>query len=197
MQKLKVSQVMIVEGKYDKIKLSSVVDGVIICTNGFQIYNDFDTVSLIRKYAETKGIIILTDSDSAGFQIRNHLKSIISEGRITNLYIPEIFGKEKRKSAPSKEGKLGVEGIDAQLIREVFERSGVLDNTDPDREVLTRSDMYKLGLSGKHDSSALRKKLCQKLELPLNLSAKALLEYLNTAFSKEKATELIIGLTDE
>lgn len=197
MQKLKVSQVMIVEGKYDKIKLSSVVDGVIICTNGFQIYNDSDTVSLIRKYAETKGIIILTDSDSAGFQIRNHLKSIISEGRITNLYIPEIFGKEKRKSAPSKEGKLGVEGIDAQLIREVFERSGVLDNTDPDREVLTRSDMYKLGLSGKHDSSALRKKLCQKLELPLNLSAKALLEYLNTAFSKEKATELIIGITDE
>lgn len=197
MQKLKVSQVMIVEGKYDKIKLSSVVDGVIICTNGFQIYNDSDTVSLIRKYAETKGIIILTDSDSAGFQIRNHLKSIISEGRITNLYIPEIFGKEKRKSAPSKEGKLGVEGIDAQLIREVFERSGVLDNTDPDREVLTRSDMYKLGLSGKHDSSVLRKKLCQKLELPLNLSAKALLEYLNTAFSKEKATELIIGKTDE
>lgn len=197
MQKLKVSQVMIVEGKYDKIKLSSVVDGVIICTNGFQIYNDSDTVSLIRKYAETKGIIILTDSDSAGFQIRNHLKSIISEGKITNLYIPEIFGKEKRKSAPSKEGKLGVEGIDAQLIREVFERSGVLDNTDPDREVLTRSDMYKLGLSGKHDSSVLRKKLCQKLELPLNLSAKALLEYLNTAFSKEKATELIIGITDE
>ncbi|MBQ2580269.1 MAG: toprim domain-containing protein, partial [Ruminococcus sp.] len=115
MEKLKVAQAIVVEGKYDKIKLSAVVDGVIICTNGFGIYKDKTTAELIRFYARTSGIIILTDSDSAGFQIRNHLKGLIQGGKVTNLYIPEIFGKEKRKSLPSKEGKLGVEGIDADI----------------------------------------------------------------------------------
>ncbi len=196
MQKIKLSQVIIVEGKYDKIKLGSVVDAAIICTNGFGIYNDPETVSLIRQYAAASGVIILTDSDSAGLQIRNHIKSIIPQGRIINLYIPEIMGKEKRKSTASREGKLGVEGIDPQLLRELFEKAGLNDENSTDRELLTRNDLYTLGLSGKADSSSLRKKLCKELGLPLNLSAKALLDYLNTAFAKEDAVRIIRRITD-
>ena len=190
MEKIKISQAIIVEGKYDKIKLGSVVDAVIICTNGFQIYKDTETVELIKLYARTSGIIIITDSDTAGFRIRNHLKSVISDGRITNLYIPEIFGKEKRKTAPSREGKLGVEGIDPVLIRQVFENAGFLENSVEQKDVLSRNDMYELGLSGHPNSSLLRIAVCEQLGLPHNLAAKALLDYLNTAMTKQQAEQI-------
>ena len=113
MKKLKIPYAIVVEGKYDKIKLSSIVDAVIIVTNGFGIYKNKETAELVRYYAEKTGIVILTDSDTAGFRIRGHIKSIVPKGKIINLYSPEIFGKEKRKTEPSKEGKLGVEGISA------------------------------------------------------------------------------------
>ena len=111
---LHIEQAVIVEGKYDKIKLSSILDAVIITTNGFSVMKNKEKLEIIRFYAQNKGIIILTDSDSAGFKIRNYLKGAIKNGKIINVYVPDIFGKEKRKAAPSKEGKLGVEGIDKE-----------------------------------------------------------------------------------
>jgi ribonuclease M5 len=191
MEKIKVSQAIVVEGKYDKIKLSAVIDGMIICTNGFGIYKDKNTVELIRLYARTSGIIVLTDSDSAGFQIRNHLKGIVPQGKIINLYIPEVFGKERRKTAPSKEGKLGVEGIDVKTLREIFERSGVLDVQDNNKEHITSNDFYELGLSGKPYSSSLRKELCRMLGLPVDLTSKALTDYVDRTLDKQKLSQIV------
>ena len=195
MEKLKISQAIVVEGKYDKIKLSTVIDGMIICTNGFGIYKDKSIVELIRLYAKTSGIIVLTDSDSAGFQIRNHLKGLVPDGNIINLYIPEIFGKERRKNAPSKEGKLGVEGIDVGTLREIFERSGVLTAEDTGTETITAKDFYELGLSGKPYSSNLRRELCKTLGLPVNMTSKALADYVSRTCGKQKLLQLVEEIT--
>lgn len=180
MDKLKIRQTIIVEGKYDKIKLSAVVDAVIICTNGFGIFNDQNKADLIRHYASNTGIIILTDSDHAGMKIRNHIKSIVSDGKIINLYIPEIFGKEKRKSIASKEGKLGVEGIDVDVLHNVFEKSGILEDDLPEENYITANEFYQLGLSGKPFSSFMRKQICKKLSIPVGLSTKSLIDYINS-----------------
>lgn len=195
MEKLKISQAIVVEGKYDKIKLSAVIDGMIICTNGFGIYKDKSIVELIRLYAKTSGIIVLTDSDSAGFQIRNHLKGLVPDGNIINLYIPEIFGKERRKNAPSKEGKLGVEGIDVGTLREIFERSGVLTAEDTGTEIITAKDFYELGLSGRLYSSNLRRELCKTLGLPVNMTSKALADYVSRTCGKQKLLQLVEEIT--
>lgn len=195
MEKLKISQAIVVEGKYDKIKLSAVIDGMIICTNGFGIYKDKSIVELIRLYAKTSGIIVLTDSDSAGFQIRNHLKGLVPDGNIINLYIPEIFGKERRKNAPSKEGKLGVEGIDVGTLREIFERSGVLTAEDTGTETITAKDFYELGLSGRLYSSNLRRELCKTLGLPVNMTSKALADYVSRTCGKQKLLQLVEEIT--
>ncbi|MBQ8119618.1 MAG: DUF4093 domain-containing protein [Ruminococcus sp.] len=195
MEKLKISQAIVVEGKYDKIKLSAVIDGMIICTNGFGIYKDKSIVELIRLYAKTSGIIVLTDSDSAGFQIRNHLKGLVPDGNIINLYIPEIFGKERRKNAPSKEGKLGVEGIDVGTLREIFERSGVLTAEDIGTETITAKDFYELGLSGKPYSSNLRRELCKTLGLPVNMTSKALADYVSRTCGKQKLLQHVEEIT--
>ena len=176
MEKLKISRAIIVEGKYDKIKLSSIVDSVIIVTNGFRIYKDPDKAALIRYYAQHGGIAILTDSDTAGFRIRGHIKGIVPKGNIVNVYVPEIFGKEKRKTEPSKEGLLGVEGVPADIIREAFDE---------------------LGLSGRPDSSRLRQLVCEKLSLPKKLTANALLEVVNTMLDKDSLQALIEKLTAE
>lgn len=197
MEKLKVSQAIIVEGKYDKIKLSAFIDGVIICTNGFGIYKDKNTAELIKLYAQTNGLIVLTDSDTAGQRIRNHLKGLVPQGSIINLYIPEIFGKEKRKTAPSKEGKLGVEGIGIEMLKEIFERSGVLAQHSENNERITRNDFYELGLSGKPYSSVLRKKLCISLGIPSDLSAKALVDYVNVVCDKDRLSMLVDNILAE
>lgn len=191
MEKIKISRAVVVEGKYDKIKLSSLIDGVIIVTNGFRIYKDADTVALIRHYAETSGLAILTDSDTAGFRIRGHIKSIVPKGDIVNVYVPEIFGKEKRKAAPSKEGLLGVEGVPADIIRQAFERAGIVGENVPDREKITKMDFYELGISGGQGSSERRKLICQKLGLPLKLTANALLEIVNTMFDRQQFAEFM------
>lgn len=197
MEKLKISMAIIVEGKYDKIKLSSIVDGVIIVTNGFRIYKDHDKAALIRYYAQHGGIAILTDSDTAGFRIRGHIKGIVPKGDIVNVYVPEIFGKEKRKTEPSKEGLLGVEGVPADIIREAFEKAGIISEKVADRELMTKLDFYELGLSGRPDSSRLRQLVCEKLSLPKKLTANALLEVVNTMLDKDSLQALIENLTSE
>ena len=197
MEKLKVSQAIVVEGKYDKIKLSSFIDGVIIVTNGFGIYKDKETAELIRYYAKNQGIIVLTDSDTSGFKIRGHIKSIVPEGKITNLYAPEILGKERRKTLPSKEGKLGVEGINANLLRQLFEKAGidgkVMENPDP----VTKIDFYELGLTGHKNSSDLRVELLDKMGLPKLVSAKALLEIVNSVYTKKEFCELMMKMNEK
>lgn len=182
---IKVRQAIIVEGKYDKIKLSSIIDGLIITTDGFSIFKDKEKTALIRQLAENQGIIILTDSDSAGFKIRNHIKSVTPKGKITNIYIPDIFGKEKRKAAPSKEGKLGVEGIPIDILKNAFEKAGITSEKScgADKEEITRIMLYDDGLMGKKDSAEKRKKLLKKLSLPELLSVNSLLEVLNSVYS--------------
>lgn len=184
---IKVEEAVIVEGKYDKIKLSSIVDGVIIETNGFGIFKDWERMALIRRLAEKKGIVILTDSDGAGFVIRNKLLSCIPPERIKNAYVPDIFGRERRKKTGSKEGKLGVEGMEAPVIEEALRRAGVtVSGVERPREDVTKADLYELGLSGGPDSAARRKELLKKLELPEHLSANALLEVLNVLYGREE-----------
>lgn len=179
------------EGKYDKIKLSSIVDSVVIVTNGFGLYKDKEKQALIRFYAEKTGIIILTDSDTAGFRIRSLIKNIAREGKITNVYVPEIFGKEKRKDKPSKEGKLGVEGIDDDIIVSAFEKAGIFSKPSENREKITNLDLYEDGLSGGEGSSIKRIKLLESLGLPKLLSTKALIEVLNAMMPKDEYKKLV------
>ena len=190
MEKLKIDKPVIVEGRYDKNKLRSFIDGVIIVTDGFSIYGDEELKSYIRKCARETGIIILTDSDSAGFRIRGYIKGICPEGEITNVYIPDIFGKEKRKELPSKEGKLGVEGIDVKTLREAFERAGVL-SSGKQSAGLTSADLYAAGLTGRPDSNARRQTLYQKLSLPSRTTPNALLDILNAGYTREEFEKMI------
>ena len=184
---LHLEQAVIVEGKYDKIKLSSVVDAVIITTNGFSVIKDKEKLEIIRFFAKNKGIIILTDSDSAGFKIRNFLKGAISDGKITNVYIPDIFGKEKRKSVPSKEGKIGVEGIDTQMLLEAFRKAGVISTeAGSEREPVTKLDLFESGLSGGSNSSEKRNELLKYLGMPELMTTNAMLEIINTMMSRDE-----------
>lgn len=181
-----VKQPIIVEGKYDRIKLGSVVDALIITTDGFGIYKDKEKMALIRAFAEKDGIIILTDSDGAGFQIRNHIKSCIKNGKIYNVYIPDIFGKERRKEKPSKEGKLGVEGIDVAVLEETFKKAGLFSEEKYSVEWISRADLLSDGLMGGQGSAQLRKKLFEALKLPEHLSTSGLLEVLNRLYTREQ-----------
>lgn len=190
---LRVKQAVIVEGKYDKIKLSSVIDGVIIPTNGFNVFKNRETLELIRYFAETSGIIILTDSDAAGFKIRSFLKGAVGKGEIVNVYVPDIFGKEKRKAVPSKEGKLGVEGMEKAVLLEAFRKAGIIaeeDGGQSGREPITKLDLYECGLSGGKNSSAMRKKLLAKLKLPELLTTSGMVSVLNTMMSRQELFEL-------
>ena len=181
------NQAIIVEGKYDKIKLSSVINAVIITTNGFSVMKNRETLNLIRFFAEKSGIIILTDSDSAGFKIRNYIKGALKNGKITNVYIPDIIGKEKRKSTPSKEGKLGVEGMDAQVILEAFKKAGIFsENIDEDRILVTKTDLYEVGLSGGINSSEKRQAFLKKLDMPQRLTSTGMLEIINAMMSRDE-----------
>lgn len=187
---IKVKQAVIVEGKYDKIKLSSIIDGLIITTEGFNLFKNKEKLALIRELSQKQGVIILTDSDSAGFKIRSYIKGCTKNGKITNIYIPDIFGKEKRKTAPSKEGKLGVEGIPSKILIEAFEKAGVTVSEEETpaekREEITRIMLYDDGFIGRDGSEEKRKKLLKKLSLPEMLSTGALLEVLNSMYSAEE-----------
>lgn len=179
---IKIDRAVIVEGRYDKIKLSSILDAVIIETEGFGIFNNKEKQQLIRRLADTKGLLILTDSDSAGFKIRSFIKGIVPAETIKHAYIPDIFGKEKRKTEASKEGKLGVEGVKKELILEALEKAGVFceETEKTEKREITKLDLYEDGLSGRADSDALRKKLLFHLQLPERLTSNALVQILNT-----------------
>ena len=188
---LKIKEAVIVEGKYDKIKLSSVVDTVIITTEGFRIFKNPEKLSLIRYYAEKTGIIILTDSDSAGFKIRGFLKVAVNKGRIINIYIPDIFGKEKRKEKASAEGKLGVEGIPVKIISDAFRKAGISSSDESPKNDITSVTFFELGLSGKPESKSKRIKLQKYLGLPELMSASSLMEILNTMYTANELKEII------
>lgn len=181
---IKIQEAVVVEGKYDKIKLSNIIDAFIIETNGFGIYKDKRRLDFIRALAEERGVIILTDSDHSGFQIRNFIASGIPKERLNHIYIPDLFGKEKRKDTPSAEGKLGVEGMPDDVLIKLFEKAGVSCKKAEQTERITKCDMYLAGLSGTPDASVKRKKLLKALELPEFLSANSLLSYLNFNMSK-------------
>lgn len=190
---IKIDKVIIVEGRYDKIKLSSMIDGIIIETEGFGIFKDKDKQKLIRKLAETKGIAILTDSDSAGFVIRNFITSIVPKEYITNVYIPDIYDKEKRKDSPSKEGKLGVEGVSAEILKEAFKKAGigVSQSETNERKKITLNDFFDDGLTGDTQSKRKRTDLLKKLDLPERMSTKAMLDILNTFITYDEYKKLV------
>lgn len=187
---IQVKEAVIVEGKYDKIKLSSIIDGLIIETHGFQIFKDKEQMALLRKLAAARGLLILTDSDGAGFVIRNYLSGCIPKSQIKHAYIPDLFGKEKRKAKASKEGKLGVEGVPAQVIRQALEKAGVVcqEGEAPIKKgpPITKEDLFTAGLSGGEGSGEKRLRLQKKLELPERLSANGLLQILNATISREE-----------
>lgn len=196
---LKLKQAIIVEGKYDKIKLSSIIDAIIIQTDGYGIFKDKEKLDLIRFYANSTGIIILTDSDSAGFKIRNYLKGAIGDGNIINVYTPDVFGKEKRKIKQSAEGKLGVEGLNVDLILQAFQRANITGiSTDScNIKKITHTDLYTLGLSGNSNSKKLRAELLKYLQLPERLTSSGLLEVLNTMFSLEQVEDIVKSIKEK
>lgn len=182
-----INETVIVEGKYDKIKLASLIDAVIIETNGFSIFNDREKLALIRKLADKTGVLIITDSDAAGFKIRHFLGGALPTSKVKHAYIPDIFGKESRKATPSKEGKLGVEGIPADVVMSCLERAGVLyEAAEVPKKRITKSDLFDDKLSGGEGSAARRQKLLQKLDLPERLSANGLLQVLNAVLSYDE-----------
>ncbi|MCL2517515.1 MAG: DUF4093 domain-containing protein [Oscillospiraceae bacterium] len=189
MDKIKISKPVLVEGKYDKIKLGSILDADIITTDGFNVFKNDEKLALIRKIAEKNGIIVLTDSDGAGLVIRNYINSALPKEKVTHLYIPEIEGKERRKNSPSKSGLMGVEGIDVEKLRKIFEPfSGV--GKVKGRQI-TKADFYRDGFSGTDGSADKRIQLTRKLGLPTNMSANALLCALNLLYTYEEYINLI------
>ena len=191
---IKIQEAIVVEGRYDKNTLSQVVDAPIIETSGFGIMNDKSQLAFLRQVAQKRGLIIFTDSDGAGFVIRNFLKGAIAAEFLKHAYIPDIAGKERRKSAPGKEGKLGVEGMTPEVIIECLRRAGatIEGETISNRQVrITKQDMMELGLSGSADSSQKRKDLLKKLQLPEHMSANGLLQALNLLYSLEELKEIL------
>lgn len=184
-----VKEVIVVEGRYDKNTLSQVVDAVIIETSGFGIFNDAQKQKLLRTMAQARGLVVLTDSDGAGFVIRNFIKGCVDPACVKHAYIPDVYGKERRKAAPSKEGKLGVEGMRPQVILDALIRAGATVDERPAAESaarITKADMYKCGLSGGTGSREMRAALIKRLDLPEKLSADALLDVLNAIMTREE-----------
>lgn len=188
MNKLELKEAVIVEGRYDKIKLSEIIASPVIDTGGFRVFKDKEKQALIRQIAEKRGLLIMTDVDSAGFVIRNFLRGIVPAEQIKHAYIPTIEGKESRKAAPSKEGKLGVEGIDRQSLIEAIRKSGatVIGEDSVKAGEITKADFYSYGLSGREDSAIFRKRILNDLGLPEYLTTNAMVSALNCLFTKEE-----------
>ena len=190
-----IKQAIIVEGKYDKMRLSPLTDALIIPVDGFRIFKNRDMLLLLRTLAERDGLLILTDSDQAGFKIRGYLKGAIPRGKIFHAYIPEIRGKERRKSRPGKEGLLGVEGMEEATLTEALKKAGCTDfSCSAPRTAVTKQDLYRLGLSGKAESRLHREEFCRREGFPTRLSANALLELINVLYSLEELEEKITDL---
>ena len=191
--RIKIKETIIVEGKYDRIRLAPLFDANIIELGGFRIYNNKDRLSLIRKIAEKNGIIILTDSDSAGFRLRHYLSSAIPKANITNVFIPDISGKEKRKAKPGKENLIGVEGMTTEILLDAFKKAGIdPENGSSERtEPLSKAFLYELGISGGENSAILRKRICEYFSLPKMLTSNSLAEILPIITSKEELISAI------
>lgn len=191
---ISVKEAIVVEGRYDKHKLSSLVDGIIVTTEGFGIFKDEQKREYLRRLAKERGLIVLTDSDGAGFVIRGKLSSWIPKEQVKHAYVPDILGKERRKASPGKEGKLGVEGMSVEILREALLRAGATINeesSEQEGEKLTKADLFELGLSGRDDSAARRKRLQKRLGLPEKLSPNGLLQALNACYSREQLMEIL------
>ncbi len=186
---LHIKQTVIVEGKYDKAKLANVIDAQIITTGGFDIYKDKEKRKLLIKLAKKNGLILLTDSDRAGFKIRGHITGFLPTENVIHLYIPQLEGKEPRKEEFSKDGFLGVEGVDDGVLERLF--APYASNEEHRPSNITKSEMYELGLFGRKDSSSLRNRLCLRLELPQNMSSNALMRALDMMFTKEEIYEAL------
>ncbi|MBQ9769367.1 MAG: DUF4093 domain-containing protein [Clostridia bacterium] len=184
---IKIKEAIICEGKYDKIRLSGIFDTVIITTDGFRIFKDPEKKALIRLLAERQGLVLLTDSDGAGQMIRKYLEKLVPKDRIKNLYLPEIRGKEKRKTSPSAAGLLGVEGTDNEIIIEAAKRAGILSEiTEAPKRKISKTDLFNLGLSGGEGSQEKRKSLLSYLKLSTVLTANSLLDVLNSLYSYDE-----------
>lgn len=194
MEKIKLTQAVIVEGRYDKIKLSNILDAFIIETNGFAIFKDKKKLAFIKKLARERGIIVLTDSDHAGFMIRNYISSGVPKDRIINVYIPDVYGKEKRKDTPSKEGKLGVEGMTKDVILSALKKAGVTSQQVENPDPVTNFDLYDLGLSGTPNAKENKKILLKKLDLPEFLSTNSLLSCINNMMTRQELYNLMQNL---
>ena len=196
---VKIREAIVVEGRYDKNTLSQIVETTIFETGGFQIHKDKAQLDLLRQVAQKRGLIVFTDSDGAGFLIRNYLKSTIDGKYLKHAYIPDIYGKEKRKAAPGKEGKLGVEGMTKDVILDALRCSGATfeEGSAAVCGGITKQDMMELGLSGGKDSSTLRARLLKKLSLPEHMSANAMLQALNLLYTKEELTALLGAVKEE
>ena len=190
---IRIKEAILVEGRYDKNTLSQIVDAPILETAGFGIFKDKKQMSMLRRVAQTRGLIVFTDSDGAGFVIRNHIKSAIPSKYLKHAYIPDIPGKEKRKTAPGKEGKLGVEGMTPEVILEALRRAGATfaDESEKVAGGITKQDLMDLGLSGGKDSSARRLALLKKLDLPEHMSANAMLSALNLLYDPDELQNIM------
>lgn len=190
---VKIKEAIVVEGKYDKNALAQIVDAPIFQTDGFGVMNDPTLLALLRKVAQKRGLIVFTDSDGAGFVIRNYLKSAISPEYLKHAYIPDIAGKEKRKATPGKEGKLGVEGMTPQVILDSLSRAGATfdEQTQSHTGEITKTDLFFMGLSGTPNSKEKRLALLKKLDMPAHMSSNALLQALNLLYSRDELYSLV------
>ncbi len=194
---VKIKEAIVVEGRYDKNTLSQIVDAPILETSGFGIMKDKAQLTLLRKVAQTRGLVIFTDSDGAGFIIRNYLKGAIPVQYLKHAYIPDVYGKERRKARPGKEGKLGVEGMSREVILESLRKAGATfegEEMTVTKQQITKQDMMALGLSGGMDSSAKRRALIKKLELPEHMSANALLQTLNLLYTLDELKAMLFSI---
>lgn len=191
---VKIREAILVEGRYDRNTLSQVVDAPIFQTNGFGIMNDSAQLALLRRVAAQRGLIVFTDSDGAGFVIRNYLKGAIPGEHLKHAYIPDVPGKERRKTAPGKEGKLGVEGMTPEVIIQCLQRAGAtIDNSTVSKQTnaITKTDLYFMGLSGAVDSKAKRTALLRRLALPERMSTNAMLEAVNVLYTREELQKIL------
>ena len=193
---LKIKEAIVVEGRYDKNTLSQIVDAPILETSGFGIFKDREQMSFLRQVAERRGLIVFTDSDGAGFVIRNHIKSARPSKYLKHAYIPDVYGKEKRKAAPGKEGKLGVEGLPPEILLDALRRAGATreGQDSPGKKGITKQDLMARGLSGGANAGAKRQLLLKKLGLPERMSANAMLQALNLLCTPEELDLILESL---
>lgn len=195
---VKIKEAIVVEGRYDKNTLSQMLDAPILQTDGFQIMKDKAQLELLRRVAKQRGLIIFTDSDGAGFVIRNYLKGAIDQKYLKHAYIPDIYGKERRKAAPGKEGKIGVEGMTRDVILDCLQKAGATfeEGMQASTHDITKQDLVELGLSGGKDSSQIRKLLLKHLDLPEHMSSNAMLQALNLLYTKQEIAELVESILE-